>query len=464
VNGEFREAVYPDVEGNDYVYTLDTKAAGLEDGETTLKVILYQNREKVPYILNESEIKVIVDNYTSIKYGDEGLYLRYKFTPNTELAYAMEYGQKVQTLTQTQATAPVRPTDLGQDSEKVRLIYAIHGVFGKEAIMSIQPRPEKDKDYAWLTVTGDTEPKKWKDYQMAPWFMRLTDTGREVYSGVPFYFPMEGTGGSYSKVDLYAFMPLPVLPEEPQKPGGPAWQSAIMSPTVSLEDPDKEKKFFNSIPANARVEGFEWYRGRPCARVSMAIDQNLAALRAFGTGDSQASGATPLRLQLSETYFLDLQRGRIVHWEQQYVTEFEVKPDTGGGTNGGGGAGTGRQPPGAGSGTGNNNSSGAQGISDWMTPERVPGSLNFTMGDTLFVWDPKIDEKGNFIQVFRQQDGGGRGLGGGRGPGGGGQNNGAFGGGGRFGDNQDRGAGGGFVQGRRIIRSVTFIRFDLESA
>lgn len=467
INGKFVEAVIPKVEGPDAVYELNTKEMRIPDGEMTLDVVLYQDGEP-PVERDRSSIRLNVDNYTSITPGIEGKLLRYKFAANTERVYETKIQQEIRvgsSLTMSGGTGR-RGTLVGREEETSRLAYAVHNTYstpnGREALVSVQPRPPKGKDYAWLTLSGATEPTKWYAEDMSPWYMRMTDTGREVFSGIPFRADLESTTASQTITLLYAFFPLPVLPSEPVNPGD-VWEGAMLDAEGGIDKLVEARKFFgNPVPARATLQNFEWYQGRPCAKVTMELGQAEVAIDAFSGGAAQAAaGAKGSSLTLKETYYFDLQAGVVLNSVLEYTSIVPMAAPAGGtGGNTGGSGASGR--PGAGaSGGGGGGQSGELAEDSFNSPMMFPGSLNFMMEGNLFEFNPTFNEKGEVISFWQNRPGGGDGGPGGRG-GDDGQG-GGFGGGSRFGAGQaGNAAAGGARSGGRLMMITARIDRTLE--
>jgi len=464
LNDKFVEAVIPETDGADYIYRLDTIARRIQDGPLKIEVVLYRDGGAgvTPTILNRSSVNVVVDNTTSLTSVYSERLLRYGFRRNAEDIYKLKLGTRTSIMSQAQAALNAqrgggdRSLQLSEGYEAVRLVYATHNVLRAdghyEAVMSVQPRPEPGRAYAWLTVSGATEPKKYYDYEMAPWYMRVTDTGREVFSGMPFYVPMEGTGASQSLLDLYAFFPLPLLPSEPMAPGD-RWQTAILQRGGPIEEFDKEEKGFVNTPANAQLVEYVYFRGYKCAHIRAEAgrtDQRVGQLLSGQNAEAAGPGTTE---SLILDFYLDLESGRLISQTRRYITMFEISNNPSGGAGGGGNRpGGGPPPPGVGSAGGGGGTGSAGQAAEWNMPQRIPGSLNLQYGNELFVFDPIVDENGNLVQVYRQQRPGG--------PGGTQDEQNARGG---FGAGNQQRQGGGFQgSGRRMVRVETYLTMDLD--
>lgn len=465
INGKFAEAVIPKVEGADAVYELNTKEMRIPDGEMTLDVVLYQDGEP-PVERDRSSIRLNVDNYTSITPGIEGKLLRYRFAANTERVYTTQIEQEIRTGTSLtmSGNSGRQGTLMGREEESFRLAYAVHntysGASGREALISVQPRPDKDKDYAWITATGETTPKKYYREDMAPWYMRMTDTGREVFSGIPLFSGLESSAASQSILGLYAFFPMPVLPAEPVN-AGDVWEGAILNPSGNAEKLREEKSFFGTpVPARATLQNFEWYQGRPCAKVTLEVGRADVALAPLsGGGSAVASGAQGNSLTLKETYYFDLQAGVVLNAVREYTTTIAVAAPAGGTGGNTGGSGSAGRPGAGAAGGGGGGQSGELAEDNFNSPMMFPGSFNFMLDGNLYEFNPTFNGNGEIISLWQNRPGGGDG-----GPGGRGGDDGAgFGAGSRFGAGQaGNAAAGGARSGQRLMRITARTSLTLE--
>ncbi len=345
VNGKFLEAVLPPVEGDDYVYRLDTKARGIADGPTTIEVVLFQDQAERPRIINRSSITVTVDNHTGIQLPEDGVRLRYKFTPGKEIVYQVQERTTLSYVSQALAQIGARGREVPLDIERFRLMYAIDNAYntasGREGLIRIQPLPDKGKDYAIITTDGATEAKRYFSHEMHPVYMRITDTGREVFSQAPNYWPMEGTSGDSYRSDLYAFMALPILPASAVLPGDP-FPAATPVSAIPLDKKNEVDDYFTAIDARGTFEGVEWQSGIPCAKLRTIVAQGAEDLKGM-ENVNQIEGETQ-RVSMEQVIWFALDRGLVVRSE--LIQSQEALVTIGGGT--GGGSGTGGAPTAAG--------------------------------------------------------------------------------------------------------------------
>lgn len=351
VNGKFLEAVLPPVEGDDYVYRLDTKARGIPDGQTTIEAVLYQDQADKPRIINRSSVTVTVDNRTGIKLPEEGVRLRYKFTPGKEVVYQLQERNSISYVSQALAQIGSRGREIPLGLEKFRLMYAIDNAYntpnGREGLIRIQALPDKGKDYAILTVVGETQPKRYYSHEMHPIYTRITDTGREVFSQAPSYWPMQGSGGQMARFDLFVPNPLPILPTRAIMPGE-SFPAATALPSFDLDKMHDVDDYFEAVDARGVFEGVEWQSGIPCAKLRTTVAQGAEDLKNVTVG--QIGGETQ-RVEMEQLIWFALDRGLVVRSE--LIMTQEALVTIGGGSGGGSGA-----PQGGG------NSGGPTGVAD----------------------------------------------------------------------------------------------------
>lgn len=403
VNGKFLEAVMPDVVGDDYVYDLDTKARGLADGPLNIELVLYQDmgEGRKPQVLNRSSVRVKLDNHTGIAVGDEGRRLRYKFTPGKEWVYDVKEQISLGQMTQAQAQLGSNPYENILRDETLRLLYAVDNAYpgedGKDGLIRMQPLPDKGKDYSMLTVRGGTEPSKVMGYEMQPLYMRITDTGREVFGSMPTYFPMDGTAGESSRVDLFALLPLPVLPTKAVKPGD-VWQGSFLFGSYDINNIYNIDKLTEALPGKATFEGVEWEHGVPCAKLQTQVSvgaKDLANVENLGFQEGQANSA-----KIESHVWLALDRGIVVKQELLLTQESLVDVAV----NSGGGGGFGGPPMGGKSGGPAVGSFGGKGAGGGAA-----GAGFDRPGIPDFVVNPTVNADGK-VSLFQQRPGG-RGFG-----------------------------------------------------
>jgi hypothetical protein len=311
VGGKFVEALVPPLRGQFYEYALDTKGRNLPDGKVNLEVVLYVDFNDQPRIVDRSSVEVTIANRANIPVPENGLQLRYRWRPGTELVYVMEQRMSISAITEAQARLGGRAAELPIEGETVRLLYAVDNAYGNgDGLLRLQALPLKGKDYAILTTTESTEPKKYMDFQMHPVYMRVSSTGNEVFGSIPRYFPLEGTAAESFRTDLFAVMPLPTLPARPVRPGD-AWAGRFLWSDYDLEKVPETNSVSKPFPARGELLGLEWEMGFPCAKIRYSIAEGTTSeegmkLRAMGSDFSDD------KVSLEETVWFALDRGIVV--------------------------------------------------------------------------------------------------------------------------------------------------------
>ncbi|MBC8064273.1 MAG: hypothetical protein H7Y17_05550 [Chlorobia bacterium] len=359
LNGKFIEAITPPLTGKYYDYVLDTKGRNIQDGKVNLEVVLYVDYNENPRIVDRSSITVNVSNSASIAIPANGLRLRYKFAPKTELVYTLQQRIAVSTISGTQNRAGGRPAELPIEAEKIRLLYAVDNSYGNgDGLVRIQALPSKGKDYAVLTTSQSTEPQRYFDYMMHPIYMRITGTGREVFGSVPNYFAMEGTSGSTGEdvtLNLYALFPLPTLPEKAVRPGD-SWQSRFQNGVLDLDKKDEVTRLTTKFPARGEFAGVEWEMGHPCAKIKNVIASGTTSMEGKQL-QARGSAFADDKVELVETIWFALDRGVIVKSMRDMTIDRKMESQGGGlggpsGPGGPTGGPPGRGRPGVGTGGG----------------------------------------------------------------------------------------------------------------
>ena len=374
INGKFLEASVPDVDGADYVYKLDTKKFKIPDGKMTIEAVLYVDYQEAPKIVNRSSVEVILDNASSIKVPPGGFKLRYKFTPGTQLMYDAEFRTVVSTISEAEMKRGGRPAELPLDAEKFRMLYSVESASADAALIRMTAMPNPGKDYVRLTIAGDTEAKKYESSMLAPIYMKLSNTGREIFGSAPIYVPLLGTSGEGNKEDLFADFPLPVLPKNPVKPGD-SWAGTFNNGSIDVEKLFESDRFTIPFPARGVLEGIEWQNGVPCAKLRNTI--------AVGTSSPEGKKLQALgrafaddKIELDEFVWFALDRGIAVKIERYMRIDRKVESGgTGGGmgANAGGGTGTGMPSTGKG---GKQGGGGVAGAGDMTGPNQPRGTFN----------------------------------------------------------------------------------------
>lgn len=447
LNGRFVEAVAPidgvNANATDFIYRLDTKAKGIADGPLKIEAVLYVDTGRGQIMRGRTGITVRVDNHSSIRVPAGGIRLRYDLTPQRQYIYGIEFSTKMSQLTDAQA-AMGRETNLGEGSQKLRYAYTViqrePGDRGqKSAIIRMQPMPEKGKDYAILTLPGDTEPKRYFESSMMPIYMKIDELGREAWGQFPVYAGFSTEAGTPNRVDLYALLTLPLLPARGLTVGAPV-AGGIQNGALDMDKALQTQKFTNVLPGAGKLVALEYQNGVRAARIENSLSVGNAAQ---GTQE------------LKETYWFSLDGGYVLKYERKQIQTTRVRTQpTGGGLGAGGGTTPegGRAKPGVGTSRNMNNPPAnfmPDGTIDFNTA--VNNGVSFS-----------TDLSGTFLQAGGRRGGGGAGFGGQGGPGsrGGDEREGGgemgFGGNpGNSGANQNRGT-------SRLMRITTTYTMTLE--
>lgn len=355
LNGKFIEATTLPVVGQFLEYRLDTKARRIPDGTHKLEVVLYSEAGDRPRIVDRSSVEILVQNSASIPVPDEGFLLRYRFRTGQEQIFRLTQRVSTSVISAAQARAGGRPAEMPLEEESFRMLYAIDNVYPNgDALLRFQALPEPGKDYAFLTTTQNPEGRRFMDFEMHPLYMRITNTGMEVWGAVPRYVPLEGTPGELSRTDLFAVFPLPTLPARRVRPGD-AWQTRFLLGEIDLDNLLEIDSLTERIPARGELLGVEWESGFPCAKIRHSITEGtrpprrLAGLTGQGAaapGAQPAGGANDRtqgmggeRVQLEETVWFALDTGRVVRVERDLTIDTRIEtqaPQGFGGTGGGG--------------------------------------------------------------------------------------------------------------------------------
>lgn len=329
LNGKFLEAVKPG-KGAEYLYyDLNTKARGIADGPLTIEAVLYQELADRPRIVDRSSINVTVANSSSIPVPENGIKLRYKFNAGKQWIYKFENRIAVNNLSEIDSNRISTENLLaGAETSSIRLLYAIDNSYSNgDGLLRIQALPDKGKDYTML-VTADKpdQEQKYYDYQMHPLYMRLTNTGREVFGSAPTYFPFERTTAEAFRTDLYALYPLPMLPGDPMKPGDTP-QVGITLGDLDLDKKNEANSLVTKIPGvRGEFVGVEWERNHPCA--------HLRYLRADKVPDGLKGSGRLLNAQrVEEDIYFALDLGAVLKLVRTYTIDTKITVPVGGAQN-----------------------------------------------------------------------------------------------------------------------------------
>lgn len=375
LNGQLIDATVPPLEGKYYVYTLDTKGRGLEDTEpgkpAHLEAKLFVNYNDQPRIVRTSSVDLAISNKANIRIPNQGIKLRYRFTPGTEVIYTLVQRVAIDTISESQNKLGGRPAELPLDTETIRMKYAVDNAYPDgSGLVRMQAMPQKGKDYAVLTTTLSDEPEKFTQEDMAAIYMRLTPTGKEIFGSIPAYWELEGTSAQGMKTNLWAAYPLPSLPEKAVRPGD-SWQGRFQRGKIDLEKLYGQTSVVRSFgPARGEFVGVEWEMGHPCAKIKNTISESEMSQEDKKLVKTGANFAGE-KVKLDETIWFALDTRQVLKVIRDTTVETKIQS---GATGGGSSFGT-PGAPGAPGRPGGGMAPGPAGRSDMTVPigQRGPG-------------------------------------------------------------------------------------------
>ncbi len=306
INGRFVEAVVPQASGKYYEYVLDTKGMGLPDGKTKLELVLYVDYSDQPKVVDRSSVNVMVSNKASIPLPANGVRLRYNFRPGTETVYSVDHKLSISTISQAQAQRGGHATELPVDSQTFRMVYAVDNSYSDgDGLLRIQARPPAGKNVVFMSSPRHPEGVLLGELQFGEMYMRVTNTGNEVFGSVPVSFPMEGTNfGPGLGMQWYYLETLPSLPGKTVKPGD-VWQSRYQADAMVEGNIHDLSSLVSAIPVRAECVGLEWEMGHPCAKIHQYITAGSPGSE--GRGDFSTD-----RVGIDETYWFALDKGVVI--------------------------------------------------------------------------------------------------------------------------------------------------------
>ncbi len=284
LGGKFLQATVPslDPSGKYYEYVLDTKGLGLEDTQPghpmKLEVALYVDYNEQPRIVDRSSVDINIANHANINLGS-GRVLRYSFHPGTQMIYNLEQRITEASIDQSQLDAGGKAAELPASAENLRVLYAIDNSYGGgDGLVRIQPLLPHGKEYFIHTFDPAQGPQQITEDDFSAMYMRITSTGRQVFSNLPAYFPPEGSTGAGVVNNVFIRAALPVLPAKKVKPGD-SWSTSILrpSPDLDLNNAWNAKTLFVSRPARGEFQSVEWEMDHPCAKIVNTIINPTAA-------------------------------------------------------------------------------------------------------------------------------------------------------------------------------------------
>jgi hypothetical protein len=341
IDGKFVEATVPkkSKDGKMFEYMLDTKS--LTEGSHKLELKLYVDYNSQPRVTDTTSVDVIVGNVKGIEVPEDGIKMRYAFNVGLERIYKLQTKEVTSMISETdQKNTASRPFEFSEEGESITLLYSVDNRYNNgEGLVRMQVVPDrgvKNREFAFLTTTGSSEPQRFYPENMAPIYMRITPTGREIFGAVPDYFGFESTGtGAGSRVGLYASFPLPVLPTKSIKIGD-SWQTLIQQGALNMEKIHTVNSVTRKI-SDGRGEFLrvEWEMGRRCAVIKNSISMGKTA--PTRSAANAAEGMDVSKISMEETIWFDIDNGVIVKFFRDQTVE--GKADFGAVAGGGGAAG-----------------------------------------------------------------------------------------------------------------------------
>ena len=196
----------------------------------------------------------------------------------------------------------------------------------------------KNREFAYLTVNGETSPRRFYPADMAGIYMRITPTGREVFGAVPDYFGLEGNTGTAMRESLFSAHPMPTLPTKGVKPGD-TWASNFQQGKIELDKIYTQHSVVRAIPTRGEFLGVEWEMGHPCAKIKNTIAEGSAPQLDGPQGTSSGQKIASEKVSVEETVWFALDTGVVVKFFRDITAEGKANfgDTTGGSTNNGGG-------------------------------------------------------------------------------------------------------------------------------
>src|SRR5579862_1548068 len=177
IGGKFIEATVPplDKTGKYYEYDLDTKGKGIPDGKLTLEAVLYVDVNQTSRIVDRTSVEVTVQNTAASKIPEDGLLLRYKWTPGTQTVYDLTVRRITDVGDEKLVKMGAKPVEESTVDERIRVLYATDNAYSDgSGLVRMQGLPEKGKDSAFLKTIQEPAGRRFQDWEMAPIYERLS--------------------------------------------------------------------------------------------------------------------------------------------------------------------------------------------------------------------------------------------------------------------------------------------------
>ncbi|MCW5941186.1 MAG: hypothetical protein KIS66_03080 [Fimbriimonadaceae bacterium] len=336
LNGRFIEGTLPPVSGKYYSYALDTKNRKIPDGIQNVEVVLYQDVNGQPRVVDRSSIEINVQNSASIQVPAEGIALRYRFVPDRTYFYRVDNKVTMSSISEEQNRLGGRAAEQDVESQVFRMMYAVDNVFpGGDGLVRMAAQPLKGKKTVFLSTTMNPDGRFYDESEMAPIYMRLTNTGRQVWGNVPAYWPIEGGGGIGSTTNLFANFPLPTLPPKRVKPGD-VWAGRFQLGQFDMNQLYTTNSLVQTFPARGEFLGVEWERGFPCARIRQSVELGAKSVEGEKL-KKEGRDFTDEKVQVTENYWFSLDSGLLVRLDREISMDMvSTQPSSGVGVPGAG--------------------------------------------------------------------------------------------------------------------------------
>lgn len=336
-----------EVQGKFDIYNIDSKALKLPDGPLPIEVVLYQQYDNVTRVVARSSVNVTLENSAAKWIPENGIYLRYKWSPNDYSLYDIKQYQILNAGTDSQADQGGIAAQQTTLLEHFLIQYTCLDRYDNgDGLVSIQPLPLKGSDVATVRVGGSDSPENFTTDKMANIYMRLTSLGLQKWGSIPLTTGMPGTTGSGGDVNemLFADFPLPTLPYEKVKLGS-SWPARFLNGSLDHDNMLTQDSLVKTYPARGQFLKVEWEAGHPCALIESSIKVGETSEEDKKADKDSGSNSSP-KVEMEERVWFSLDTHQVVKVDRR-ITQ-EVPANFGGSSyGGGGGAAGGPAGPGA---------------------------------------------------------------------------------------------------------------------
>lgn len=354
IDNKFVEAFEPklDAKGQYYEYILDTKARGIKDGNRKIELKLYVDYSSQPRITDTSSIDVVVSNSSGIAIPEDGVAMRYSFKAGQESIYRLKQRTVVSTATSETNKEGMKAAQFEFDGESIKLLYACDNAYPNgDGLLRLQVIPDRgqfNREYAFLTTSEATEPQRYYKESMAPLYMRVTPTGREVFGAIPEFFGLEGMSSSRPQLLLFAAFPLPILPTKRVR-DGESWPSSFQLGAIDLNNIGKVNTVVETAPARGEFLGAEWEANHPCIKIRNIIEQGASTVmkgNALGQNKAGAQNIADRKVSVEEIIWFATDIRKVIRINRDITIEGKANVGFAGGAGGPGPGGPGGPGPG----------------------------------------------------------------------------------------------------------------------